>query len=221
MQPVPKVVRVDWFWTIANGVPAQVRKFFQYAGALSSADAQTWVNSFNSAYNTTGFQADMPATTVLNSIMLTDLTSASSPQAIASTGRTGTNGGTSVPNSIAFVVKDRIARRYRGGHPRTYLPGVPTARLSGPDTWDATNGTNLLNDWVTYINACMAAAPAGVGAVLEVNVSYFAGFTNHTFSSGRIRPLATPRAVPLIDAIVGHSFNPRVASQRRRNHQSA
>jgi len=214
---VSKVVRVDWFLTLSNNVSAQWRKYFQYSGTLSAADAQTWANSFVTQLTTTAFKADLVNTVTINTIQLTDLTSSSSPQVQGVGSVAGTSGGTQVNNGAAFVVRDKIARRYRGGHPRTYLCGMATTRQSGPDTWDATNGTNFLNDWVTYIDACMAAAPAAVGSINEVSISYFAGFTNKPYPSGRIHPAPTPRLTPLIDVITGHTFNPRIASQRRRN----
>jgi hypothetical protein len=209
MPPLPnvsKVVRVDWKLTLANGVAAQWRKYFQYAGTLSAGDAQA-----------TAFKADLVNTVTVDTIQLTDLTSSSSPQVQGVGSTAGTSGGTQVNNGAAFVVRDKISRRYRGGHPRTYLCGMATTRQNGPDTWDPTNGTNFLNDWVTYVNACIAAVPGAAAPALEVSVSYFAGFTNRTFPSGRVHPVPTPRGVPIIDAIIGHTFNPRIASQRRRN----
>jgi hypothetical protein len=63
-------------------------------------------------------------------------------------------------------------------------------------------------------------APTALTPAFQVNVSYFSGFTNVTFPSGRIRPVPKLRSVPLVDTVTSWSTNPNVASQRRRNLQS-
>ena len=190
----------------------------QYAGALTQADAQTWAATCRSSW-ATNLAAAISSAWSLTSVVLTDLTSASAAQAIDGTAVAGTPSGAPVANGVALVVKDKITRRYRGGHPRSYVMGVPSANLLNGDAWTTGFLGTGLTAWNAFIAACLLA-PAGAGAVTEVNVSYFLGFTNITNpSSGRAHPRATVRATPLVDQILSHSLNPKPGSQRRRNEQ--
>lgn len=218
---VPKTVRVDHHFSDGGNTNVQIRNFFQYAGALSVADAQTWLNNIVTGLGVFMTTFSQP-TLVLVLSQLTDLTSASSAQVVSSTGFTGGASASQLPAGVCMVIKKKIARRYRGGHPRVYLPGMAEASLSTPILWNPTSAANVLAAYVTWMAACTANTnPAAIGAITEVNVSYFQSFTNKTFPSGRTHPVPTPRVNPLVDAVTGHAVNPIPASQRRRNRQSA
>lgn len=213
---VPKVVRLDVHMAYGTNPNAQVREFFQYGGALSVADAQTWLTAIR-----TGWNGNMVAqlSTALATVLfeLTDLSSNSAPQVIDSTGAVGTDANAGTPAGTAFVFHKHINRRYRGGKPRLYMPGCTVERLTSPDTWSGAWMNSFLADYVAFIAAAIAGVPAAAAPASHVNVSYFAGFTNHTYPSGRVKPIPTPRVSPLIDQIVSVSALNQVASQRRRN----
>jgi hypothetical protein len=216
---VSKVVRLDLHWTEGTAGNLQCREFFQFAGTLSVADAVTWGANISTAIGTymTSF---MHSGVTLTHLELTDLTSTSAAQVINGTGHTGANGGTALPSGTALVIKKIITRRYRGGHPRIYLPGTVQADLATPNTWGVTPLANIVAAWTTFINACIANTnPAAIGAITHVNVSFYSGFTNHTYPSGRVKPIPTPRVTPVVDAVQGLVGNSTVASQRRRNQQ--
>jgi len=46
--------------------------------------------------------------------------------------------GQALPASAAICISWRVAQRYRGGHPRTYLPGMSTASMQDVTKWVAT-----------------------------------------------------------------------------------
>lgn len=217
---VAKVVRVDHHWSAEADTNIQIRNFFQYAGTLSLADAQTWVNNIATAMALFTVNQLAPGV-VLNLTTLTDLTSASAAQVSSSTSGTGTNGTTLLSEGTALVFKHRISRRYRGGHSRVYMPGQPAAQLGTNGLWTPASLASNLAQYNIYIASCVSAGnPAAIGAILHVNVSYFSGFTNKTFPSGRVHAVATPRVTPLVDTIISVSMNNIPASQRRRNVQS-
>src|ERR1700682_3642500 len=124
-----KVVRLDIHLTDQSDTNVQFRRFFSYAGALTQTDAQTWVNSI-----ATDFAADMigsfNTSTTFNLAVLTDLTSPSAAQAQAGAATLGTRAGIPLPSGVAVVVKSKIARRYRGGHPKVYLPSPTATQLT-------------------------------------------------------------------------------------------
>jgi hypothetical protein len=218
---VPAVVRADFLHTMAGGARAQFRKFFKYGGALSAADAQSWVNTMNTAWNT---RINVLFTTevTLNSVLLTDLSSALAPQALAATARPGTAVPPTVPNGVALVLKDKIARRYRGGHPRTYLMGMRAGNLTNANAWDPTFIGNLLGFWNSFISDILTLAPVAALPITEVNVSYFSGFTVLAPVGKRAKNIPSFRVGgPIVDTILSHSVNPKPGSQRRRDVQSA
>ncbi len=151
--------------------------------------------------------------------LLTDLSSPSAVQSQVTTNSSGGGGaGATLAGGSAAVVKKRIARRYRGGHPRDYIAGLLQSSLSNPQTLTTGFVTNLTNDYNAFISAVLLAVPVAAAPAFEVNVSYFSGFHNVTDPiSGRSRAVPTPRVTPVVDLITGHTVNPSIASQRRRN----
>lgn len=195
------------------------RYFLRYTGtaptssdlnSLATAQVTSWGTNqkglFHSAYT-------------LTAIEIVDLTTTSSAVGFAAAAVAGTRSGAVLPGGTAAVMKQHIARRYRGGHPRLYFPAGVQGDLTDLNTWGASFITAMQGDWAAYILDWNANRWSGASAVSPVNVSYFQGFTNVTFPSGRTRPVPTPRAVPVVDLITGYAMNPQVASQRRRNQQ--
>ncbi len=216
---VSKVVRLDFHQLDFNNANILTRMFIQYAGVLSQADAQTWVNTIQ-----TKFVADMlPQLTndlTLVNTVLTDLTSATAAQAISTTASGVGSGGSNSPPDICFIVKLKIARRYRGGHPRHYFAQPIFSNFSSVFQWTAAYQTAFITAYNSLVSDILTNVPAAAAPATEVNVSYFSGFHNVTFPSGRIRPVPTVRVTPLVDTVLSHSANPKPGSQRRRNLQS-
>jgi hypothetical protein len=215
LPPVPKGVRLDFHLKQGDDPNIMVRDFYQYAGALSVADAVTWLAAITIGWN--GVVALMSTTVTHLQIVLTDLTSNTAPQVTDTTTHVGTDAGAPNAAGTAFLLKKILARRYRGGHPRTYLPGMGSVRLQDPQTWNAASVANITAAYTTYVAAVIAGAPGAVGAVTHVNISYYSGFTNHLTTGGRAYSSPTPRVSPVVDAITGIVGLSAVASQRRRN----
>ena len=216
---VPKAVRLDLHFSQGSDSNIQIREFFSYSGALSVTDATTWL-----ANMVAGWAANMPSNQAHGSSLvrsvLTDLTSDTAPQVINGTAVAGTRAQPQLPNGTALVIKKVIQRRYRGGHPRTYLGCLTSDLLSSPSTWDLTALGTITGDFLAFVAACTANTnPSAIGTIAWVNISYYSGFTNHTYPSGRVKPIPTPRITPLVDTIVNGVGNAVVASQRRRNEQ--
>lgn len=217
---VPKVIRVDAFQTVGANAAVRNRFFLQYSGSLSNADLTTVLNTISTAW-LNNLDANMYGSiNTLTQLQGTDLSTSASPQVVVAASRVGVGNAPFLPNGAAVVLKFKTARRYRGGHPRFYACGIGSVSVTNGDQIVASSVTQFANAMSAFIAACVLAPPAAVGTLIHVNVSFFAGFTNRTFASGRIHPIATPRVTPLVDAVIGYSCNPRVASQRRRNQQS-
>jgi hypothetical protein len=217
---VAKAVRVEHHFTEAAAPNVMVRTFFQYTGALSTADATTWLGNIITGLNA-NMSANLQPTLTLLLSELTDLTSVSSAQVQSSVGFTGGATASPLAAGVAMVLRYRIARRYRGGHPRVYLPGMANAFLNTPTQWATASQASIVAAWVSYLAACTANTnPAAIGTITHINISYYQGFTVVTPPGKRAKNVPTPRVTPLVDPVINVSGNPKPGSQRRRNEQS-
>lgn len=220
LPPVSKVMRIDLFETYLQDVHVRDRIYFQFAGAgPTTADLTTLGTTISAAWNT-NMSPILSTAFTLSTIQLTDLTSNTGAQNVVTAARAGTDATAVLSAGVAAVIRFKISRRYRGGHPRFYLCGIPQAKMAATGIWNTSFTAALQSDWAAFITACEASPPTNIGAMTHVNVSYFAGFTNKTFPSGRTHPVSTLRGTPMVDAINSYSINPNPASQRRRNVQS-
>lgn len=216
---VSKVIRFDLRQTFNSNARVFDRFFLQYSGALSLTDLATVLTTVRNAWNT-NMAPNMSVRHTLTSVQGTDLSSATSAQATNSTASVGTQAGTDLAAGTALVIQFKIARRYRGGHPRFYVVSMQQPRLADARTWSGATITALASAFGAFIAASVLAPPAAVGTLSHVNVRYFSGFHNVTLPSGRVRSIPTLLALPTVDAVNSYVVNPIVASQRRRNQQS-
>jgi hypothetical protein len=132
----------------------------------------------------------------------------------------GTASGTPVPAGVALLQNFTVARRYRGGKPRIYLPVGTSATLQNASTWTSGFVTSMNAAWASASTFIPAAAPSGTTITGQVSVSYYKDFTVFIGSTGRARNISTLRTGgPVIDSITAATVNAKPASQRRRNLQ--
>lgn len=131
-----------------------------------------------------------------------DLTTDTGAQATIS----GTDAGGTVvsglPNNVACCVTWSISRHYRGGHPRTYLPGIP-----GGAQFDVTSFTS---SFITQVTT------GAQGFRTDINA-----FTSTGITQARLCAVHRVRNklvldTPLVTYIDGASVDSRFDSQRRR-----
>lgn len=146
-----------------------------------------------------------------------DLSSPTSATAEVTDSISGTLTGTVLPADACFVLSATVARRYRGGHPRIYLPlGAGVSLLSGR-TWTTAFVGVVETANAGLVTAIEGAGWAGAGTLSPVNVAYYHGYTLVTYPSGRSRDVPTVRpGGPLIDPITGYVGRQQLGSQRRR-----
>lgn len=208
--------------TVASNPNIIWRRYFRYSGAVSAADAITLANNAVNSWAGT-IQGVTTTNCQLANAVVTDLASATGSQATSTVAAvTGTSAGTQGPEDVAFIMKNRILRRYRGGHSRVYLPS-PAMNLATAQTWLGTyitSVTSAYQNWLT--NFTTLSVPAGVGTLTHVNVSYFSGFTVVTNPiTHRARNVPSLRgAGPTVDTVTGTVANPKIGTQRRRIQQT-
>lgn len=125
---------------------------------------------------------------------------------------TGTwNGGvfsSAEASNVACCVSQKIQRHYRGGHPRIYLPSIPTGALATANTFTSTFVSDINTACGTF-RTNMNAWTGTSGLTFKVcSVSYFHG----TDANGK--PIL--RTTPITDDITQFVCNVRPDSQRRR-----
>lgn len=127
----------------------------------------------------------------------------------SSTGAVSTNSvvivggvaGNAYPPNTSFLINWKINRRYRGGHPRTYLPG--------PTQNDSNTAGVVLPGSITAMNT---AANALINNLL-LGTTLPGGYALSTVHYHLGHVLLT---VPIVDAIQAGTCNGKLATQRRR-----
>jgi hypothetical protein len=217
----PGVLRLDHFYTIGEDVFAKTRFFHKYTGAPPNNAQLTTMATAVSGDFATDLSPLMNAGYNMTELIITDLTSPTSAIGSSALIQAGTRAGNSLPAEACIVSRRPIGRRFRGGHSRTYFPFGMSQDLHDAQTWTPafiTAANNGLFAYNAHVGLRIAAWGVDGGAVA---VSYYSGFTVHTGTTGRARNVSTPRAVALVDPVIGGSVAPGVGSQRRRGLQLA
>jgi hypothetical protein len=220
LAPVPSVVRTIFKHTLSEDIDVVNHVFFAYTGGVPSVPDATLYNTAIDGVWDANLMPARSADLVHTSTVSTFLDSATAPQVSHFGSTPGGGAGAILSANAAAVVQFKVARRYRGGHPRVYIAGLLQADLFDAQRFTTVFLAALQASWVAFRNTIVGNVYGGIGISHQCNVSYFNGFTNHTFPSGRIRPIPTPRPVPLVDPVFLAGVNAKVASQRRRTLQS-
>lgn len=204
MAPLPdaaKVLRGAWQTTV-EGQPNLNIFHLKYSGAGAN---QTDLDSITSQWAAiiAGFLHPQQHVDTLDvDLTVIDLTSHTALTShLAQTGA-GTHSGGASTASIACCVSWHVHRRYRGGHPRTYIGGIPLTGLATERSF-ATAYVNAVQAAAGgYITNTLSITAGAYGVTTPVSLSYFNG--------------GALRVTPVTDDIIGSSVNARPDSQRRR-----
>jgi hypothetical protein len=220
MPPLPAVantLKCQLLWSDSADANVRTTLYFRYTGGPPSA---TDCNAL--AADIYGAAANMltqwTATTQLTGVEITDLGSATGATGLHAQSTSGTRAGQDLAGGTAVVVGYVIARRYRGGKPRSYFPWFDSSDLATRQTWAAGNVTACDGFLATFFAACLGFTSGTTAITEHVNVSYYDGFTVVTSpTTGRARNVPTRRTTPLTDIITSFGTRTQPGSQRRRN----
>jgi hypothetical protein len=215
---VPKAAKVILQGFI-DGTKPWVNLFhigYSVGGALTGAEVLAMANAVSAAWGTS-LAPSLEDTISLANVIVQALDSSTAPVANDPTVHTGGDSTTPVAAGTAFVVKRLVTRRYRGGHSRVYIPGLGAGALNDdPEEWNAATAAAILADWIEVEDSAVDAIEGVHTDASSINISYYEGFTNVLYPSGRYHVKPTPRATPVIDQVGFFSYNPKPCSQRRR-----
>jgi hypothetical protein len=201
LPPIANVLKVELLGTYGIAEWANIFHVQMSAALSSQADLDTFTEAFSDAF-AARFLPLLSTNMETLEAKSTDLTSSTALVSnITGLTDTGAIGGNAFSAQTAVAVSWKIHRRYRGGHPRTYLCGIPIADEAdtrsisqAAATAFALAGNNFIAD----------VAAMGVGAIPTVlgAVSYRSG--------------NAARVTPIFDTFISAACHTRLDSQRRR-----
>lgn len=219
LPPLPLTAEFILYTQVAGGPLCQTRFYMKYTNSLSQADATTLANTLSASWNT----RMAPITAVQYSlafVKVIDLNSQSGVVVQIAAVHPGTAAGAGVTAGVALVMSAKVAFRYRGGHPRVYIPGMSQNNLTDQNSWNATFLPTVTTAWTGMLGDLSSTPPVGVGAMSAI--AWHTHSSNKNDFPGGVPttkppwPLATPVPHP----ITSWAANPQTASQRRRNQQA-
>lgn len=206
LPPAPKVLRVRLIGTSQTRPWVNVLHVRYTTGSPSTADCNTYASNISSYWNSS-IAPVVTTQTQLNSVEVLDLDTDHGNIYVNNTVRTGTKVGSSyAPTNTACCVSWKILRRYRGGHPRTYVAGVLFSDMVNGTTWSGTYVTAMSAAWNAFLTSVNSMTGTNSPFFL-CNVSYYKA---HQGYPNDVRP------VPQLDDIQSATVHTRIDSMRRR-----
>lgn len=215
---VPNVLRAQVLWDVGTDTDVSTGMFFRYSGgpvtltiatSLAQAVANAWAQ-----FETPPWSSDV----TLAGAKVTDLSSPTGGEGTSSADQPGGDASGGLAGGTCTVVGFHIARRYRGGKPRVYLPWGSKDNLNGPNAWAAAYVTQVTTYVTEILSQVVGSTAGGVTITDHVNVSYYEGTRVVTSpTTGRARNVPILRTTPLVDDIAGFTVLAYPGSQRRRN----
>lgn len=183
--------------------------YLQYtAGTPTASDLTTLATSVGASYHT-NLMLSSTTGTHLTSMTLVDINTNSGNSGVDLTDRQGLIGTAGLPAQCTMVVSWKISRRYRGGHPRNYLPGPADSLRLDFQHWTTTAATNQQAGGIAFITAVNALSSASTGSVRLGTYSFYQGVDPTTH-----KPIL--RAIPLFEQYITAHVDARIDTQRRR-----
>jgi hypothetical protein len=204
MPPLPAVPNVIKFTVKGTDGTSEWNTLlhWSYTGSAPSAAA---LNAFTSVMLTSWGAEFAPLMSIgcaVTSISAIDLSSTSGAAGETTDTLPGTRTGGRLPASACVVVSKQILRRYRGGHPRSYMCLGTETDVEDPSHW--TTGLTVAIDgaYAAVTAAVTGQTSGGCTLASECCVSYRSGLA--------------ARVVPLVELVVGIIVRTVIGSQRSR-----
>lgn len=214
--PASPCVRVRLAYKSPAGTLGGSRFFLGYTGsAPTAANCLTLANDVATHWESS--LANLTTTDwELTEVDVLDIASDTGASGVAGVSSFGLLSSPALPDQVASNCEFQIARRYRGGKPRMYIPPANEAQLANNNSYTSTFATDIATQCSNFFSALEALSIGAMGTLSHVNLSYYKGFTNITNSSGRERAVPTYRATATVDTVTGYVGKTLLSSQRRR-----
>ena len=218
--PAGPVIRVQYRCSLGDDLDVLSRLFFNYTGsppdgtqceALAGSIWTLWGSNFGPLAGTD---------VAIQEVVVTDLSSLTAAQGSYTATAAGGRSGAILPAACACLINFQIARRYRGGKPRVYMPFGTDSDLLTPQGWTGGFLTEVDGNFSDHIASILTHSWSDGVIVGQVSVSFYEGTTVEEYGTPpyqRARNVPIRRATPLIDPVTFAAANPILGSQRRRN----
>lgn len=214
--PDTSCVRVRIDYQHDTGLKGGNRFYLSYSGtAPTGANCVTLATDIAGFWNTSIMSAINPDWTNVE-IDVLDITTPLGLSGSWTGSNAGTESGTPMPAQTAMNIEFGIARRYRGGKPRFYLPPSSQTNAASDVAWDQTFINQVATNVGTVMSNIEALTIGGMGTLQHINLSFYDGFTNVENTSGRMRAAPKYRVTALSDKVTGYFGKTEIGSQRRR-----
>lgn len=154
-------------------------------------------------------------TTSLTRIECQDLADPASAIGVWTGALTGSQTG-SLAASVSMLVNFKVARRYRGGKPRVYIPTGYSAVLNNPQTWTSAFVTSYTTAFNTFVQNILNSMGTWTPTPSHVSVSYYKGGEWLPDHNGNYHRVPTLRTTPQVDTVTARNPSSIIGSQRRR-----
>ncbi len=214
----PNVVRFQLQWSIGSDNNAITGLKYTYAGGPpTAADLNNLCAGVYGLWGPLTATWATPAVS-LNGVAAQDLGSSTGASGIHTQVTIGARTGNPIPPANAVLVNYTVARRYRGGKPRSYLPFMSGSDTTAAGRWGGSEITALSSALATLFTATLALTSSGVTLTDHVNVSLYEGTTvSEHGSPARAENVPTYRSSALVEPITSFSVSLIPSTQRRRN----
>lgn len=218
---IPGVIKIRHRHTIAGDTDVLVIWHWAYTGGPpTDTDCANLADDI-AGYYATDMLGLLNGNITFTGIDVTDLSGPSAGFGTVTVSHAGTRSGGDLAAGTAMLVSMPIARRYRGGKPRSYWPWGVSGDLVDQNTWDSTIISAAESLLATYTGQFPGTSQGSTVLSDHVSVSYYEGFTSVLNPiTGRTRDVPKVRtgAIP-VDPILAYTPSVKVSSQRRRNQQ--
>jgi len=200
---VTKVLKVQFTGLYGVASWANVMHL-RYAGtAPTNSECNSIAEDLQGIYML-NFGAWLSSDVSLEETIVTDLTSSTSSVGTYVHSDAATGGNAQNMNAgVGLALSWKIHRRYRGGHPRTYLIGMEASNLDDTQHFAGAYIANVLSGAQDFLSDVNAYTQGAVDPFELGQVSYY-------FEKAL-------RVTPVFDPFLDVSVDTRVDSQRRRN----
>ena len=204
-------------WGIGEDVRAQTKLHAHYSDSSppSGANLNTLAGVVHTAY-ATNLKPLCTSQVTLRTILITDLSDNTIPVGIWTGSEVGSlAAGGNNPANICVCMNHKVARRYKGGHPRNYFPFGGTLSQSDAQTWSGGFIGTVNTGWANFAGALLGATPPPQLDHMA-NVSYVLGHHYHGEANAKNKLVIDYRTSPLTEPIVSTTANTRICTQNRR-----
>lgn len=213
---VPQVMSIRSHWHVGGDTNAVTSTHFKYLGGSPSGGILTFVAEAVAAAGGEWLKPLMSAQNTSSAVELTDLNTKTGAKVSVAGFGAGNRAGTALPANCSLLLNLNVARRYRGGKPRNYLPFGVESDLENETSWTGTFQALAQTNINAWIGKLASIAHEGFSFGNMVGLSYYNGSTWHQGANGDWKEIPTKRSEPYSDVIVSASCNKIIGSQRRR-----